>query len=116
MARVAFKFESSSLPHPGEIVSPWQFGSLEFSVAEPGMEEEILSALAAPTLTNVILAGFIRDNGLVSSQNRGRFYLCRNERNKLEGVALIGVDGEVDLGCHARHGSRGRYTTASDLR
>lgn len=90
MASVAFKFESSSLPHPGEIVSPWQFGSLEFSIAEPGMEEEILSALAAPTLTNVILAGFIRDNGLVSSQNRGHFYVCRNERNKLEGVALIG--------------------------
>lgn len=88
MASVAFKFESN--PHQDEVVSSWQSGSLEFSVAEPGMEEEILSALATPTLTNVILAGFIRDNGLVSSQNRGRFYVCRNERNKLEGVALIG--------------------------
>jgi len=88
MASVAFKFESN--PHQDEVVSSWQSGSLEFSVAEPGMEAEILSALAVPTLTNVILAGFIRDNGLVSSQNRGRFYVCRNERNKLEGVALIG--------------------------
>lgn len=36
------------------------------------------------------MAGFIRDNGLVSPQNRGRFYECRNEQNTLEGVALIG--------------------------
>lgn len=90
MASPAFKLESSSIPNQGEVISPRQFGPLEFALAAPGMEEEILSALAIPTLTNVILAGFIRDNGLVNSQNRGRFYVCRNEGNKLEGVALIG--------------------------
>lgn len=90
MASPAFKLESSSIPHQGEVVSSWKSGLLEFAPAVPGMEEEVLSALAVPTLTNVIMAGFIRDNGLVSSQNRGRFYVCRNEDHKLEGVALIG--------------------------
>ena len=90
MASPAFQYDSSSNPHPVEVVSSWRSGSLEFALAAPGMEEEILSALAVPSLTNVIMAGFIRDNGLVSSQNRGRFYVCRNEGNQLEGVALIG--------------------------
>jgi uncharacterized protein len=58
--------------------------------AAVGTEAEILSSLAAPTLTNVVMSGFIRDHGLVSTQNRGRFYVCRNEQQQLEGVALIG--------------------------
>lgn len=92
MASVALKLESNYIPQqqPGEVVLPWRSGSHEFALAVPGMEEEVLSALAAPTLTNVIMAGFIRDNGLVSQQHRGRFYVCRNQQNKLEGVALIG--------------------------
>jgi len=90
MASVAFKLDSSSIPHTDNVVSSWLHGSLEFTLAAPGMEEEVLSALAIPTLTNVIMAGFIRDNGLIGSQNRGRFYVCRNEQHKLEGVALIG--------------------------
>ena len=92
MASVALKLESNYIPrqHPGELVLPWQSGSHEFALAAPGMEEKILAALASPTLTNVIMAGFIRDNGLVSSQHRGHFYVCRNRHNKLEGVALIG--------------------------
>jgi uncharacterized protein len=56
----------------------------------PGREDETLSVLAEPTLTNVIMSGFIRDNGLVSQHNRGRFYSYRNEQNEIEGVALIG--------------------------
>ena len=56
----------------------------------PGNEDEVLNALSAPSLTNVIMSGFVRDNGLASSLNRGRFYACRNEQNALEGVALIG--------------------------
>ena len=55
-----------------------------------GTEDEVLSALSAQSLTNVIMSGFIRDNGLASPLNRGRFYACRNERDKLEGIALIG--------------------------
>jgi len=56
----------------------------------PGTEEHILSALSQESLTNVIMSGFIRDNGFVNPLNRGQFYTCRDERNKLEGVALIG--------------------------
>ena len=90
MASVACKFDSTCIPQQTEVVSSWQRDSLEFAPAAEGTEEEILSALAVPTLTNVVMAGFIRDNGLVNTQNRGRFYVCRNQADKLEGVALIG--------------------------
>jgi predicted GNAT family acetyltransferase len=56
----------------------------------PGSEQHVLSALSGTSLTNVIMEGFIRDNGFVNSQNRGKFYTCRDENNQLEGVALIG--------------------------
>lgn len=56
----------------------------------PGSEEHILSALPANSLTNVIMAGFISDNGFVNPLNRGDFFTCRDESNQLEGVALIG--------------------------
>ena len=36
------------------------------------------------------MMGLIRDNGLVSENNRGIFYGCRNSEGRLEGVALIG--------------------------
>jgi ribosomal protein S18 acetylase RimI-like enzyme len=62
----------------------------QVSVVAAGNEDEILSALSAPSLTNVIMAGFIRDNTLDSPLNRGHFYTYRSERNDLEGVALIG--------------------------
>lgn len=58
--------------------------------ASPGSEERILAALSRESLTNVIMAGFIRDNGFINPLNRGRFYICRDEKNKMEGVALIG--------------------------
>jgi ribosomal protein S18 acetylase RimI-like enzyme len=75
MSSVAYAFEKSL-----RAVTP----------VAPGRENEILSFLAEPTLTNVIMSGFIRDNGLVSQHNRGRFYAYRNERDEIEGVALIG--------------------------
>jgi GNAT superfamily N-acetyltransferase len=90
MASVACKFDNTCIPRQDDVVSSWQSGSLKFAPAAVGTEEEILSALAAPTMTNVVMAGFIRDNGLVSPQNRGCFYECRNQADKLEGVALIG--------------------------
>jgi ribosomal protein S18 acetylase RimI-like enzyme len=60
------------------------------SSALPGSEERILSALSCSSLTNTIMAGFIRDNGFASLLNRGQFYTCRDEKNELEGVALLG--------------------------
>jgi predicted GNAT family acetyltransferase len=51
---------------------------------------EVLAFLAERPTQTVCLAGFIRDNGLVSPHNRGTFYGCRNSEGRLEGVALIG--------------------------
>jgi uncharacterized protein len=58
--------------------------------ASPGSEERILEALSHDSLTNIVMAGFIRDNGFINPLNRGRFYTCRDEKNRVEGVALIG--------------------------
>lgn len=51
---------------------------------------EALAFLASRPVHTVNLRGFIRDNGLNSSLNRGRFYGYRNVAGVLEGVALIG--------------------------
>lgn len=53
-------------------------------------EVEVLEFLAARPIHTVFMAGFIRDNGIVSPFNRGKFYACRNGQGRLEGVALIG--------------------------
>jgi predicted GNAT family acetyltransferase len=51
---------------------------------------ETLAFLASRPIHTVNLRGFIRDNGLNSSLNRGSFYGYRNAAGILEGVALIG--------------------------
>jgi uncharacterized protein len=65
-----------------------------------GQEQEALAFLAARPIHTVIMAGFIRDNGLVSPLNRGTFYCCRDNQDRLKGVALIGhatlVEARVD--------------------
>lgn len=53
-------------------------------------EAEVLAFLATHAIHNVIMTDFIRVNALVSPANRGTFYVCRNARGGLEGVALIG--------------------------
>ena len=62
-----------------------------------GQEAEALEFLAAHPLHNVYMAGFIRDNGLVSPFNRGTFYACRDEAGRIEGVALIGHVTQLDV-------------------
>lgn len=57
---------------------------------EKAEEAEVLAFLAARPVYTVFMSSLIRDNGLVSSLNRGTFYACRNSRGQLEGVALIG--------------------------
>ncbi len=57
---------------------------------------EVLAFLAERPIHTVCLAGFIRDNGLVSPHNRGTFYGCRNSEGRLEGVALIGHATLID--------------------
>src|SRR5215207_5726233 len=92
MTSVAWTLESSMLPpkHEGEVVVTAQRGPFNATPVAAGSEEEVVSALSAPSLTNVIMTGFIRDNTLVSPLNRGRFYSCRSDEDKFEGVALIG--------------------------
>jgi predicted GNAT family acetyltransferase len=53
-------------------------------------EREVCGFLSLRPIHTVFMDGLIRDNGLVSSFNRGTFYGYRNESGALEGVALIG--------------------------
>ena len=55
-----------------------------------GQEGEVLAFLARRPIHTVIMAGFIRDNGLDSPLNRGTFYSCHDVTGQLQGVALIG--------------------------
>ncbi len=52
--------------------------------------DEVLQFLDERPIHTFGMAGFIRDNGMVSPHNRGTFYACRDEEGRLEGVALIG--------------------------
>lgn len=66
---------------------------------------EVLEFLEARPLHTAAMAGFIRDNGLVSPANRGSFYGYRNDRGELEGVALIGhatlIETRTERALHA---------------
>jgi ribosomal protein S18 acetylase RimI-like enzyme len=61
--------------------------------AEPlarGAETEVAEFLSERPVHAVNLLGLLHDNGLLSPHNRGTFYAYRDERGRLEGVALIG--------------------------
>ncbi|MBV9925363.1 MAG: GNAT family N-acetyltransferase [Acidobacteria bacterium] len=74
--------------------APLRVSSAERAMrAEPlarGAEAEVVEFLAQRSVHAVNLLGLIHDNGLVSAHNRGTFYACRDERGRLEGVALVG--------------------------
>jgi hypothetical protein len=53
-------------------------------------EQEVLEFLNVRPVHTVAMASFIRDNGIESADNRGRFYGYRNVCGTLEAVALIG--------------------------
>lgn len=55
-----------------------------------GQGPEALAFLSERPVDNVIMAGFIRDHGVVSPHHRGRFFGCWNTAGALEGVALLG--------------------------
>jgi hypothetical protein len=52
--------------------------------------EETLAFLDARPVHTVFAAGCLRDNGVVSPLNRGRFHGCRDASGRLAGVALVG--------------------------
>lgn len=66
------------------------FGSMATETLTNEHQPEILAFLAARPLHTVIMAGHIRDNGVVSKFNRGTFHGYRGLQGSLEGVALIG--------------------------
>jgi len=53
-------------------------------------EQEVLDFLKIRPVNTVIMTSFVRDNGLESADNRGKFYGYRGTDGMLEGVALIG--------------------------
>jgi predicted GNAT family acetyltransferase len=52
--------------------------------------EEVLVFLSRRPIHTVCMSSYVRDNGVVSSDNRGLFYGCRSKSGHLEGIALIG--------------------------
>ena len=53
-------------------------------------EAEVMAFLKERPAYTFGMAGFIRNNGLVSVHNRGEFYGCRDQEGRFVGVALIG--------------------------
>lgn len=51
---------------------------------------EVESFLSLRPVHTVVMSSFIKDNGIESDLNRGKFYGYRNSAGNLEGVALIG--------------------------
>jgi ribosomal protein S18 acetylase RimI-like enzyme len=66
------------------------FGSERTETLTNEHRSEVLAFLAGRPLHTVIMAGHIRDNGVVSDFNRGTFHAYRGLQGSLEGVALIG--------------------------
>jgi predicted GNAT family acetyltransferase len=65
-------------------------GSLRVHPLANEHEAEVLAFLAVRPIHTVIIAGFVRDNGLMGPLNRGTFYACRDGEGRLQGVAVIG--------------------------
>ena len=53
-------------------------------------QKEVLEFLNARPVHTVVMTSFVRDNGMESAANRGKFYGYRSACGTLEGVALIG--------------------------
>ena len=53
-------------------------------------QTEVLNFLAIRPVHTVVMTSFIRDNGIESPLNRGKFFGYRNSAGTFEGIALIG--------------------------
>lgn len=79
-------------------------------------ESEALAFLAPRSFQTFYMTSLIRDNGLVSSFNRGAFYGYRNGFGRLTGVALIGhatlieTNDEAALDAFARLAQKHQFT------
>jgi ribosomal protein S18 acetylase RimI-like enzyme len=109
MAVTMIKYEA---PHGSQ---PLMLGQRRCDQLQPGEEPEALRFLAERPIHAVFIATLIRDNGAVSPNNRGTFYVCRNRSKEIEGIALIGhatiVEARTDqavaafaqLAAHSQH-------------
>ncbi len=77
---------------PSEVVPFMAFTADLQRVCELRQENtaEVLGFLKIRPVHTVVMTSFIKDNGIVSELNRGKFYGYRNAEGQLEGVALIG--------------------------
>lgn len=85
---VPARIESSGAPPRRWPTASRSGSAFWLSAAED--EAEVQAFLATRPVHTVNLRGFIRDNGLCSPLNRGKFYGYHNREGELEGVALIG--------------------------
>lgn len=72
-------------------------GPLRVCALTSDHKSEALRFLATRPLHTVYMAGMIRDNGMVSTLNRGNFQGYRDATGQLEGVALIGHVTQVEV-------------------
>lgn len=107
-SRVALKLSSIQRSLPRTLSRP----RLMVQKLTRGQEPEVISFLKVRPLHTVFIRGFIYDNGLDNSLNRGTFYGCRGRDGQLQGVALIGhatifearTDAAIQaFGCKARN-------------
>lgn len=73
-------------PHPGR--APVEGVTTEALIDDDS--REVLEFLSRRPIHTVCMASYIREHGVESPFNRGRFYGCRDHTGKLVGVALIG--------------------------
>jgi GNAT superfamily N-acetyltransferase len=86
-------FSQTNTPHaPGffDAFAPLRVQVWRAEALRRGAEAETEAFLSERPVHTVNLLSLIRDNGLESPLNRGTFYSFRDERGRLEGVALIG--------------------------
>ncbi|HYN85114.1 MAG TPA: GNAT family N-acetyltransferase [Pyrinomonadaceae bacterium] len=74
----------------GDVIVTSSGEALRVAPLKASERAEVLAFLAAKPVHNVGLAGLVRDNGVESLLNRGRFHTCRTGRGALVGVALVG--------------------------
>ena len=65
-------------------------GASRVSPLTPNREAEALAFLAERPAHTFGMAGWIRENGILSPHNRGTFFASRNEMGQLDGIAMIG--------------------------
>ncbi len=82
--------QTSTLPKVNEHEMPVTFESVQVERLANSDEAEVLEFLSHRPIHTVAMMSMIRDNGIVSSLNRGTFYGCRDLKGQLEGVALVG--------------------------